>query len=239
MCSPHSEFLTVCHGARSLLSVSKTLLSSEDIILYLPPLPSSFAGEGTSLPCMDRRALCPAPPSLDHQGPWRGLDPSPSGLPKPRHTQLRREPAKVPMTGFQAFFGFKLIDLFFPPRVPDTDAQVGRGQSEGPSMTPGAEGGPDPTDGRCEWLSPGPGPAGNTRLPSSGAATELNTLEPQQKTLRPLGHNTETGTRGATDAWGRVDGHRVPGRCRGSGPGRGTRVSAHRAGCWAGTSGTP
>ncbi|XP_043331938.1 homeobox protein Hox-B4-like [Cervus elaphus] len=36
------------------------------------------AGEGTSLPSMDRRSRpCaqprPAPPSPDHQGPWRGL----------------------------------------------------------------------------------------------------------------------------------------------------------------------
>lgn len=30
--------------------------------------------------------------------------------------------------------------------------------------------------------------------------TELNTLEPQQKTPCPPGHNTETGSRGATDA---------------------------------------
>ena len=51
----------------------------------------------------------------------------------------------------------------------DTEAQ---GFGEGPSMTPGAEGGPDPTDGRYEWLSPGPGRAGNTRLPGAGTVTE-------------------------------------------------------------------
>lgn len=102
-------------GLSALFPVSKTLLSSAGIVLYLASPPPSFAGDGTSLPCMDRRSWpCaqphPAPPSPDHQGPWRGLQAqAPLAFP-----EVRREPTKVPITDCQSFFGFKLIDLFFP-----------------------------------------------------------------------------------------------------------------------------
>lgn len=92
-------------------------------------------------------------------------------------------------------------------------------------MTPGAEGGPDPTDGRYERLSPGPGRAGNTRLPGVGTVTELNTRSRRRCVLSATTQKLAPGV--PQTHGGRVGGHRVRGRCRGSGPGRGTRVSAH------------
>ena len=147
-------------------SVSKTLLSQENIVQYLRlltltlaasslsavigTLPSPSTGMGAG-PCPPPRPMQPGPPRA-LAGP-----PDPQSLWPPRAPAAwaccagkKGEPTKGAITDFQSCFGLKLTELLFLPRIPDTEAQGPL--TDGWSL--GAEEGPDPTDSISKRLSP-------------------------------------------------------------------------------------